>query len=200
MDEEAERGAGDAAREHARGVLVQVEGDDREADGGDRADAGGEAVDAVGEVHDVHHRDEAEQRQRAAEVAEVDAPEEREREVVDADAREDADQARRRLPEQLDAGREVADVVGDADGGDQRRRAEDAAHLRLAGRNSAPATSTPTRIARPPSSGVLRLGQPALLDRVDRADPHREPRDERRDGRRQRQGDQKGKQRAFFHG
>ena len=46
----------------------------------------------------------------------------------------------------------------------------------------------------------LRLGEPALLHRIDRADPHREPRDQRRDGRRQRQGDQKGEQRAFFHG
>ena len=70
----------------------------------------------------------------------------------------------------------------------------------VAGRNSAPATSTPAKIARPPSSGV-RLGrEPALLDGIERADAAREPRDERRDGRRQRERDEEGEQRAFFHG
>ena len=70
----------------------------------------------------------------------------------------------------------------------------------VAGRNSAPATSTPTRIARPPSSGVRSEASPRSCTGSSAPTRTREPRDERRDGRRQRQGDQEGKQRAFFHG
>ena len=59
--------------------------------------------------------DEADQRQRAAEVAEVDAADEREREVVDADAGEHADQPRRDLAEQLQPRRQVDEVVEQPD-------------------------------------------------------------------------------------
>ena len=70
----------------------------------------------------------------------------------------------------------------------------------VAGRNSAPATSTPAKIARPPSSGVGSDASPRSLHGIERADAAREPRDERRDGRRQRERDEEGEQRAFFHG
>ena len=59
------------------------------------------------------------------------------------------------LPEQLDAGREVADVVERCPTAVISAAAPRMPRIsELAGRNSAPATSTPARIARPPSSGV----------------------------------------------
>ena len=60
----------------------EVEGDDRERGRRDRAHAGGEPVDAVGEVDDVHQQHEREHRQRPAELAQLDAVQERERERV----------------------------------------------------------------------------------------------------------------------
>ena len=65
----------------------------------DRADAGGEAVDAVGEVDDVHHRHEADDRDRPAGAAEVDRAEERRRDVADLDAGADRDDRRDDLAE-----------------------------------------------------------------------------------------------------
>ena len=105
------------------------------------------------------------------------------------------------LPEQLHAGREVADVVGDADGGDQRRRAEDAAHLRAGGQEQR-ARHEHAGEDRQPAEQRRRALAPARAPARDRRAPTRtrEPRDQRRDGRRQRQGDQEGEQRAFFHG
>ena len=64
----------------------EVEGDDRERDRGDRAHARGQPVRAVGEVDDVHQQHEREHRQRPAELAQLDAVQERERERVHDDA------------------------------------------------------------------------------------------------------------------
>ena len=104
------------------------------------------------------------------------------------------------LPEQLEAGRELADVVDDADRGDERRGAEDAAHLRAGRQEQRARDEHADEDRQAAEQRGPRLCQPALLHGIDGADPHREPGDQRRDGRRQRQGDQKGEQGAFFHG
>ena len=149
------------AREDARAVAPEVERDDREGGRGDRAHAGGEAVDAVGEVDDVHQRDDAEHGEDAAGSPEVDAVDERQRDVVDAHAGLHEDSAAATWPSSLAAGRQVAPVVDRADRGDQRRAGEDrrASRCCRAGTSSAPA-STPAKIARPPSSGVASRASP----------------------------------------
>ena len=64
---------------------------------GDRADAGRQPVDAVGEVHDVHHRDEPDDRQRRAERRRGRrAPTNGSVMFVDLDALEHRDRRRRR--------------------------------------------------------------------------------------------------------
>ena len=97
VDEEAERRSGGDRGEHAGGVAAEVERDDRERDRRDRAHARREAVDPVGEVDDVHHGDEAEHGQRAAEVAEIDAPRNGNVNVVAPRRRRDEDQRREQL-------------------------------------------------------------------------------------------------------
>ena len=73
---------------------------------------------------------------------------------------------RRRLPEQLHAGREVADVVGDAHGGDQRRRAEDAAHLAGRGQEQRARDEDADEDGQAAEQRRALLGQPALLHRT----------------------------------
>ena len=172
VDQEAERRARDDRRQHAGARAPEVERDDREGDRADRAHAGREPVDAVGEVHDVHQPDEADHRQRAAEPrAEVERAEERQRDVLDAHARERPGSARRR------PGRAASRAGDELDGrrrprrrGDQRaRRAGCRVVCWSSGSQISAAASTPARIASPPSSGVLRARQPPLARLVDGA-------------------------------
>ena len=138
--------------------------------------------------------------QRAAQLAEVDAADERQREVVDADAREHADQRGGDLPQQLHARREVAQVVEQPDRGDQDRGGEDAAHLGRDGQED-DARHEHAGEDRQPAEQRRRLRrEPALLHGIERSDPPRDAHDERREGGRQREGDEEGEQRAGFHG
>ena len=61
-------------------------------------------------------------------------------------------------PSSFEAGGQLEDVVEHAHRGDHDRSAEDRPGRGVHGRNRSPATSTPTRIARPPSFGVGRRG------------------------------------------
>ena len=87
MAQVAEGGAGHDHREHTGCRAVERQRDGGEGRGADRADAGGEAVDAVDEVEDVHQRDDPDHGEHVRErLAEVDRPDERQGEVLDAHA------------------------------------------------------------------------------------------------------------------
>ena len=79
--EEAERRAGGQRGEHAGGVAVERERDDRQGSRRDHADARGQAVHPVGQVDDVHDRDDPED---GEDLAQVDRPDEVDARRIDA--------------------------------------------------------------------------------------------------------------------
>ena len=117
-------------------------------------------------------------RRPRARVGERQMADERQRDRLHGDAVVHDDHRREHLAEQLDRGVQVEAVVERADERDQRRpraarRATAAAAVRWRSRRAArsgPRRSAPAKIARPPSSGVGAVGQPALARLVDRAD------------------------------
>jgi hypothetical protein len=184
----AARGAGG----EDRGVAaVQVEGDDREGERADRADPGGEAVDAVAEVDDVHHRHQADDRDRAGGAAEVHRAQERRRDVADLDARADRDDRRDDLTGQLDRRVQVEAVVDRADERDQRAADEDADEAVVgAGRrlDEQQPGDQRARVDRQPAEQRRGLAaQAARLRLVDRAHPPGEARRQRRQDHRHRE-------------
>ena len=137
---------------------------------------GGEAVDAVDEVDHVDDGDDPDHGQRVGEPAQFEAADEGQRQDVDPDAADHRDQRRGDLAEQLRQRRQVADVVDDADRGDRRaRRAGSSASRRRPGSQIQPATSIRDEDRQPGEARHRAVVQAALLGRVDRADPEREP-------------------------
>jgi hypothetical protein len=184
VDQEPERGAGDDRREHGGVGLVEVERDDRERRRRDRADPRGEAVDAVGEVDDVDDEDDPDDGQRRAEVAEVDAVHERQREVRDAHAARDRDGGRPDLARELERRMQVDHVVDRPDDRDDGRSGEDRAVALVHRQPHERCDGDPGEDRHPAQERRHPLRQPALARLVERPQSTRGPPDERRERRR----------------
>ena len=117
--------------------------------------------------------------QRPAELAELDAVHERERERVDLHARGDEHDPGGDLAEELERRVQVVDVVQRADDRDQRGGGQDALRALVVGQEqqARDQRAAEDRQAAEQRRGVAR--QAALLELVDGADPAREA---RRDG------------------
>ena len=126
MDQEAERCAGGDRREDARVPALQIEGDDAEGRGTDSAHACRQPVDPVGQVHDVDDQNEPGDRDRTTRIAEVDGPDERQRDVRHLDPGGDRDRHGDQLPGELDGGMQVVAIVDRTDQRDHDRPEQDA--------------------------------------------------------------------------
>jgi hypothetical protein len=183
VPEEAHRGARGGRRQDARveavgrrlraGVERRVrerERDHREGGGGDRADARRQPVDSVGEVDRVHHPDDADHGEDAAEPAEVDHADHRRLDPLDLDPGQHRDQRRRDLPDQLEPGREVEPVVDRSDQGDRRGAEEDPARFAAAGHEQGSGHQHPGEDRQPTEVGHRPVVEAALRRAVDSTD------------------------------
>jgi hypothetical protein len=188
----AERGAGGKRGEDRR---VRSSGerqrDDREGARGDRAHARGETVGAVREVHDVHHSDDSDKRERlAGALAEADRVHERQRHVVDVHPIRHRDrrcgELTGELHERVQAA--VAPVVDRADERNRERSAHDAARLAVPRQEGDRRDHGRREDGEPAQSRDGTVVEVAVAREVDDSKPPREPSDRRGGG----EGDQRG--------
>ena len=192
--------AGDAGGEHARGILAQVEGDDREADR-EIAQTPAASPSTPSEKFTTFIT--------ATSPSSVSGPPNSPRStrprngnVKSSTRTPESTQIRpaAACPSSLTPGERSRMSSSAADRGDERRGAEDPARLRAGGQEQRPGHQHADEDRQAAEQRRCARGQPALLPGSTAPTRTREAGHQRRDGRRQRQGDHKGKQRAFFHG
>ena len=128
------------------------------------------------------------------------APIERQRDVGDLHPREHADQGGGELPGELQAGRDVAQVVGEADEGDQRGRQQDAARALGDGQEERRGQQHAGE-DRDPAQQRRRLArEPAIGHAVDRPDAAGQPGDQRGQTGGGGEGHQEAEDRVVVHG
>ena len=173
-------------RQHSRGVAVQRQRDHGERGRRDQADARREAIHPVDQVDHVGDGDDADDREELPKVdgadprrveeldrAGIDPPEEGKGKAVDRHSRGDRDDRRRRLAEQLDAGRQVDEVVDHPNSGDHDRTGEDRAGLLVPRQEDRATDQNRHQHGKAAELGGRELVEAALVRVVDRpvADP-----------------------------